>query len=85
MSEPDFESRNFGFDYEAARHQDKLVMQQELVEQLVEMRRVRMELRHVTWLTEKDIESIACACGVLDEYKQAIANQAQGGNNGINR
>lgn len=83
MSEPDFESRHF--DYEAAQHQDKLVMQQGLVEQLVEARRLRTQFMGATWLTEKDIESIACACGVVDEYRQTIANQAQGGNNGINR
>ena len=63
---------------EAAQHQDRLVMQRALVEQLVEVRSLINSCLiypshfHVTWLNEKDIENIACACGVQTEYLQAI-------------
>lgn len=71
------------FDYQAAQHQqhqDNLVLQRALIEQLVEVRhlvslywgKLFCGTMDETWLNEKDIENIACACGVLNEYKQAI-------------
>ena len=67
------------FDYQAAQHQDALLFQQATVERLSELWLLVDACPNYTWLNRDDIEGLAIACGLHDEFKQAIQ---QRGNNG---
>lgn len=69
-------SANLAEDYQDAQHQDELIRQKALLEQLVEVSLLIASDNH-SWLTERDVENIACACGVFDLYKQAINTGAK--------
>ena len=69
----DVMARDDNFDYQAAQHQDALIFQQATIERLVEVDvLVRTFMPSITWLRPDDIEGIAIACGLHDEFKQAI-------------
>ena len=59
-------------DWQAAQHQDELLRQQALLEQLLELHRLVDACSNYTTLNEIDVRNIAVACGVYDLYIQAI-------------
>ena len=60
------------FDYQAAQHQDALLFQQATIERLLEMRLLVDACFNCTSLNQVDVEGLAIACGLHDEFKQAI-------------
>ena len=67
------------FDYQAAQHQDTLIMRRGLLENLLELRLLVDAFPNYTTLNQTDVENIAVACGMYDDFKQAL-----GGSNGSN-
>ena len=63
---------NADFDYEAAQHQDQLLLQQVLLSQLCELHALIDACSDYTWLREEDIRNIAAGCGLYEDYIQAI-------------
>ena len=68
------------FDYQAAQHHDMTLLQQVTIDRLVEMHRIAGT--KFTWLNEKDVEGLACACGLFTEYQQAIQPKVKNGTHG---
>ncbi len=68
-------SENEDFDWQAAQHHDRMLLQQSLVEQLKEVHDLVFSCSDSTQLTERDVKNIAAACGVYTEYLQAINPQ----------
>lgn len=60
-------------DWQDAQHQDMLIMQRGIIENLAEMHRLVDACSDFTTLNETDVRNIAAACGVYEEYLQAIA------------
>jgi len=69
-------------DWQDHQHHDQLLRQEVLVKQLAEAHLLVDACSDHTWLTESDIINIACECGVLKEYEQAIQPKAEGGKDG---
>lgn len=68
-----------GFDYEAAQHQDRLILQVALLSQLAEVHALvaaysdrKNTASFFTWLKEEDVRNIAAGCGLYNEYIQVI-------------
>lgn len=71
------------FDWQDAQHQDELMRQRVLLEQLNEVHRLVDACSQYTWLNEKDVISIATECGLHNEYLKFINSPtAQGGKHG---
>jgi len=68
------------FDYQAAQHEDMLIMRRALLENLLELRLLVDTCSNYTALNQTDVDNIAVACGIYDDYKQAL-----GGSNGSDR
>ena len=60
------------FDYQAAQHQDMLLFKQATIERLLELRLLVDACDNHTTLNQVDVEGLAIACGLHDEFKQAI-------------
>lgn len=65
------------FDYQAAQHEDMLIMRRALLEHLLEVHRLVDGCSDYTTLNETDVENIAAACGMYEDYKQALKSKSK--------